>query len=133
MSPEIGRTYSRREISGMLGGDVRSYLPTKDGYVVCGCFKPRLNPAAPRRVTFGTGEKVKRAAELAAKQRQPIPVFLFVRDGAWEYVGAYRCTGLRTDSASLRAASGHPELGEYQGVLRFVAVGASSQSGPTTR
>ncbi len=45
--PILNKTYTREEIHEMLGGDMQSYLPHKDGKVVCGCFRLDTNPDAP--------------------------------------------------------------------------------------
>ena len=125
MVPELGKRYSRSEIASMLGGGIVPYLPTRDGVVVCGCFKctPRWNPGAPEEVVFGLGPLVRRAAELVAEQANAIPVFLFRANGAWEHVGSYQCTGLRTDVATCRRAEkANPARGEICGVLSFKRV-----------
>lgn len=56
MQFEIGRTYSKIEISRELGGNFRLSLPMHEGKVVCGCFnkKAQYNPGAPEEVTIGT-------------------------------------------------------------------------------
>lgn len=122
---KLGRTYSRSQISQILGGSTVSYLPTREAEVLCGCFKPdnRWNPGAPQQVLFGPGPRVERAAELAASQSSPIPIFLFRGSAAWEYVGLYRCTALRT-SHDIRQhlQRKYPERGEIAGVLSFEQV-----------
>jgi hypothetical protein len=123
---EVGRTYSRREISDAVGGSIRLYLPTNGGRVVCGCFNraPQYNPGAPEVVTFGEGEVVERNAELVSQQPDPIPVFISRSGGAWEYVGRYRCTGLSTDPEVLqREMQANPARGVIAGVLYFERVG----------
>src|SRR5262245_37146083 len=123
MAFEVGKTYSRHEISAQLGGSVVSYLPEKNGVVVCGCFKrePRWNPRAPEEVTFGgPAPRVLRAAEIVATQNMPIPIFLYRRDGAWEYVGDYVCTGLNTDREFCATKEReNPARGKICGVLTF--------------
>lgn len=56
MPLELGRQYTRQQISELLGGSPQSYLPMADGKVVCGCFVPgpAMNPNAPDEVLFGT-------------------------------------------------------------------------------
>jgi len=115
----VGKTYSRREISDGLGGSIRSYLPTKAGRVVCGCFKriPEKNPRAPEEVTIGSfGTEFR----LMAEQDDPIPIFLFRSSSAWEYVGLYRCTGATTDPTVLqKKMQENPKRGVIRGVLYF--------------
>lgn len=125
MRPERGNCYSRRQIAAMFGGDYVSYLPSKDGVTVCGCFKLSMNPGAPEEVVFGSGPKVVEAARVVSEQRQAIPVFLFRAPAKWEYVGIYRCAELRTDAETCRSADRgkrDPD-DELCGVLRFKRVG----------
>ena len=63
-----------------------------------------LESGAPEEIVFGAGPNVRRAAERVAAQREPIPIFVFRTDAAWEYVGRYECTGLRTDAATCSRA-----------------------------
>jgi len=72
---ELGRTYTRDEISSELGGSPEPYLPTKNGRVTYGAFKRDTNPEAPHVVLPGFGPKIEESAELLARQRDPIPVF----------------------------------------------------------
>jgi hypothetical protein len=107
MQPVFGQKYSRPEISKMLGGSIQTYLPHKDGQVLCGCFdtSPKYNPDAPTEVLYGAGSsKVQRMAEMVRDQHTAIPVFLRHKPrGRFEYVGDYLCTGLRTDPALLKS------------------------------
>jgi len=52
---ELGRTYTRDEISSELGGSPEPYLPTKNGRVTYGAFKRDTNPEAPHVVLPGFG------------------------------------------------------------------------------
>jgi hypothetical protein len=125
MKPKLGKRYTRRQIATMFGGDVVSYLPNRDGVVLSGCFKrePEWNPGAPDEVVFGPGPKVLRSAEILAGQDQAIPVFIFRGSAAWEYVGDYQCTGLRTESDTCRSAERrNPDRGKICGLLRFKRV-----------
>ena len=120
----VGRTYSRQQISAVLGGSVRSYLPTVGGRVVCGCFKrtPDKNPDAPEKITFGNATRPE--PPLVASQADPIPVFLFRSFRSWEYKGRYRCTGLSTDTELLRREmQANPARGVIAGVLSFERAG----------
>ena len=35
---EEGKFYTRREIHNLLGGELQTYLPAKDGLVTCACL-----------------------------------------------------------------------------------------------
>jgi hypothetical protein len=122
MSFREGKAYSRAEIAARLGGQLRDYLPTREGRVVCGCFhkSPAWNPGAPQEVLFGPGPRVERAARLIAEQVGPIPVFLFDGPAAWRFVGYFRCTDISTDLRVRREKERRfPERGPIAGVLRF--------------
>src|SRR5947209_6540621 len=71
-----GRTLQRDELHELLGGGTQEYLPTKNGRVVCGCFRPDANPDAPMIVLPGFGEKIERTAEIFANQGGAVPIFL---------------------------------------------------------
>ena len=60
MSFAIGQAYTRTEISRALGGSTLTYLPQREGRIVCGCFVPTQgkNPKAPEEVLVGTGPVV---------------------------------------------------------------------------
>jgi hypothetical protein len=124
----LGRSYSRREISDVLGGELRSILPEKDGRILCGCFKkiPEKNPGAPEEVTTGSerGRINYTKAEMAASQADPIPIFIFQKNAAWTYVGRYRCRGFETATELLRRKMAeNPARGVITGVLYFERVG----------
>jgi hypothetical protein len=131
MQLELGRHYTRAEIHDLLGGSIQSFLPIKEGRVVCGCFVrgPAMNPNAPEEVLFGTaGESpdINRAADLAFEQGQrgdAIPVFLKIHSGEWKYVGEYLCIGITRDARVVqRKMQEWPERGQFHGVLRFERV-----------
>ena len=86
----FSQTYTRGEIRQALGGDLSSYLPHRDGRVVCGCFRPDLNPDAPDVILPGRGPKIERWARVFATQRDFIPCFVKADTNAWEYVGRFR-------------------------------------------
>lgn len=125
MKPKLGQTYSRREISAMLGGPIQAFLPYRNGQVVCGCFNTSksLNPGAPEEVLFGSDEGlpiVEKTAQIVYQQGTPVPVFLFREDAQWEYVGDYRCVALLRDSKLLeQRMRTYPQRGTITGVLQF--------------
>jgi hypothetical protein len=121
---EVGRSYSRQEISAAVGGSIRSYLPLVKGRVVCGCFRPdpKFNPGAPEKITIRRAHR--REPRLVRDLAEPIPVFLRRSPGAWEYRGRYRCTGFCTEPELLRdEMKANPARGEIGGVLYFERVG----------
>jgi hypothetical protein len=48
-----GESYTRDQIHKILGGEKDSYLPQKDGKIVCGCFSTDANPEASYVVPIG--------------------------------------------------------------------------------
>jgi hypothetical protein len=89
-TPKLGCSYTREQINAMVGGGVQSFLPTKNGRVVCGCFLLKLNPDAPAEVLVGVGPQRENTAKVAVLQLTSIPVFLKGDVGEWEYIGRYR-------------------------------------------
>jgi hypothetical protein len=108
--PKENYAYSRVEISAMLGGNIRSFLPHKDGRVVAGCFSREWGPHAPREILVGETSGVQQAAEMLCGQKEPIPVFLQELKG-WVYVGMYRVGHWTQDPTVLDAYAkeGHRE------------------------
>ena len=87
----VGECYSRREIHEMLGGELISYLPQRDGDIVCGCFcRDGYDPNAPDEVLVGRKRRNQQKAWLFCEQDWAVPVFLKLADGAWQYVGDYQ-------------------------------------------
>jgi hypothetical protein len=91
---ELGRVYTRDAISAELGGSTDQYLPTKDRRVTYGAFKRETNPDAPHVVLPGFGPRIQEAAEILARQREPIAVFIKRHVKEWEYVGIYRARSI---------------------------------------
>jgi hypothetical protein len=129
MSLVIGHSYTREQISDLLGGSIQAYLPVAGGKVVCGCFNKRDNPNAPEEVLFGTAGAsigINRGADLAFEQGQAgeaIPVFLKRGTNDWIYLGEYLCIGLTRDPRVVaRKMALYPARGPFHGVLRFERV-----------
>lgn len=131
MQLEIGATFTRQQISEMLGGSPVSFLPVSGGRVVCGCFVqgPKMNPHAPEEVLFGTaGESpdINKSADLVFRQGQEgeaVPVFLKRGPGDWEYEGEFLCIGITRDKRVIdRKKQQWPDRGDFHGVLRFERV-----------
>jgi predicted DNA-binding transcriptional regulator AlpA len=93
-----GGAYTPHEISSTLGGEQQSYLPQREGRIVCGRFILKMNPQAPYIVLVGDFPKVLRKAELLAQQQEPIPVFIkdVATQKSWRYHGKMRCVSFNT-------------------------------------
>src|SRR5712691_3536178 len=85
-----GAKYSRLDLHQILGGDLRSYLPHKDGKILFGAFTREENPHAPDVVLVGHGPGIEAAAEIFVHQSAPVPVFIKRDLHQWEYVGMFR-------------------------------------------
>jgi hypothetical protein len=99
----FGQTYTRAQIRAALGGDLWSFFPHRDGRVVCGCFRPDLNPDAPDVILPGRGPAIERWAHVFATQRGFIPCFVKEDTDAWEYMGRFCVRRVISDAAELGA------------------------------
>ena len=102
---KIGHSYTRDEIHELLGGDKQSYLPHVGGRIVCGCFDPAFNKAAPIEIDVGNAPKVLEYARLLVQVRNVIPVFLKERVKQWRYDGMYQPVAFDEDLHRIRAVS----------------------------
>jgi hypothetical protein len=123
-SPKLGLSYTRDQINTMLGGGVQAFLPTKNGRVVCGCFKLDQNPDAPKEVLVGVGATRETKARTVVLQQTPIPVFLKREEGEWEYVGIYRATRYLHRGHALLADEARAKPEDVAGILYFEGVDA---------
>jgi hypothetical protein len=104
--PKLGGVYTRDQISEFVGGgDKQSYLPHSNGFVLCGCFDPKLNIRAPIEIDVGNAPNVIKYAELVVAQGLPIPVFLKRRTDQWEYAGRFKAVLFSRTEANLFPAT----------------------------
>jgi len=87
----VGQDYTRRAISGRIGGGTQNALPTVNKVVVAACLhpEPAYNPDAPDVILCGRGQRVSAAGEWLAVQRDPIHVFTYLEPNRWEYHGLF--------------------------------------------
>jgi len=105
--PELGRSYTRRQIHRLVGGgSLRSFLPGRDGRILAACIVPELNLRAPFKLDIARGPRIVAASELAARTRPVLPVFLKRSPRAWQYVGRFRVGRFSRSRAAVREASG---------------------------
>ncbi|MCB0274863.1 MAG: HNH endonuclease [Calditrichaeota bacterium] len=91
--------YTRGQIRDLLGGgSAQSYLPTRNGKVLCGCFDPKKNRRAPFFIDIGAGPQVKKSAQWLVDDKNIIPVFIKQASHNWRYQGEFRAAGLSYDS-----------------------------------
>ncbi len=104
-SLSIGEILTRDEIHQRLGGSKQSYLPTKNGIVVCGCFDANLNKRAPREIDVGNGPIVVATALKLANEQGVIPVFLKKATNKWEFAGKFKAVEFSTNPDDIFAYS----------------------------
>jgi hypothetical protein len=110
---EEGKFYTRREIHNLLGGELQTYLPAKDGLVTCACLTLKRNPDAPNTILVGQSPRVLERAKQLCAQGGTIPVFVKRNTNKWEYVGRYqveRCSADVTDIDKYQQLSGRTNL-----------------------
>jgi len=115
--PKLDCAYTRDEINKMHGGGVQAFLPTKNGKVVCGCFKLDLNPDAPNEVLVGMGPQREMSARTCVLQGTPIPIFLKREVGEWEYVGHYKATKYLSREHKLMLQEERAQRKDVAGIL----------------
>ncbi|MBD1582741.1 DUF6697 family protein [Pseudoalteromonas sp. S16_S37] len=101
------KTYTRKEIQALVGGEIQTYLPQRNKQILAGCFNLELNPDCPVQIQAGKSGKVKKKAELVMSQMEnEFPVF--AKEGKkskyYSYLGKYRCVGGTCDPKELAQA-----------------------------
>ncbi len=118
--PILNKTYTREEIHEMLGGDMQSYLPHKDGKVVCGCFRLDTNPDAPNVVLVGDGDNIYAYSQVFCEQKHHIPIFIKEDFNCWRYVGDYRVRKWEEDELSIKMHSASSGRTHVLRVLKLI-------------
>lgn len=118
---ELGKSYSAKDIASVLGGELQTYLPQREGQIVAGRFNKQMNPEAPERVYPAALPRVLEKAELFVQQGSSVPIFMKERrsDRGFKYVGRYRAVELRRDQASIDAAQRRSGRQDLAGVLEL--------------
>lgn len=98
-----GRDYTRDEIHAEIGGSTETYLPHRDGRILCACLDRDLNPDAPDIIIPGTGPMIEKTADMLRRQTGAIPVFIKRETGAWRYVGDFEVEPRRYTPADIEA------------------------------
>jgi hypothetical protein len=82
------------EQSKMHGGNPRLTVPSSEDRVTLIRFRLDKNPDGPHIIDHGpprsVGSRLPERVEMLRRQREPLPVYKYVRDAAWEYLGRYR-------------------------------------------
>lgn len=101
------KSYTRKEIQELVGGEIQTYLPQKDKIVLAGCFNRELNPDCPKEILAGKAGKVVEKAELLMSQPNTVfPVFVkeFKDEKEYSFVGWFRCIGGTNDADTIARA-----------------------------
>ena len=97
------------------GGD--DYIRTRNN-VPCGlALRLDFNPEAPDVIMFGPGPRVEARAQRLLEHGLAVPAYVKRGTNAWEYMGEYRATALRTDKATLKRYGHGRRVGEVVGAL----------------
>lgn len=84
---ELNRDYASEDIQAQCGGNRQAFLPIYKGKVAAACLQSHLNPRAPEAIVCNTGGAARSAGRTLARQRDPIPVFIWRENSRWRYVG----------------------------------------------
>jgi len=97
------------------GGD--DYIRTRNNVVRGLALRLDFNPEAPDVVVFGPGPRVWARAQRLLDSGSAVPTYVKRGTNAWEYMGEYRATALRSDPATLRQYAKGRRVGEVAGAL----------------
>jgi predicted DNA-binding transcriptional regulator AlpA len=114
-----GKVYALRQITATLGGETQSYLPQRDGRILCGRFTVEMNNRLPYEVLVGDLPRVRHKAQLLALQAEPIPVFIKQGPDRWRFHGPMRCLGFMVERALVRDRELESGRSGLAGVLRL--------------
>jgi hypothetical protein len=97
------------------GGD--DYIRTKGNEVLGLALRLDKNPKAPDVVAFGKGPRIVARAHRLFESGVTVPAFVKRGTNAWEYLGQYRATAIRSDALSIRRYASDRPRGSVAGVL----------------
>ncbi|MBW4644400.1 MAG: hypothetical protein KME23_15675 [Goleter apudmare HA4340-LM2] len=119
---QIGNSYSRHEISKVLGGNHRWCLPRKGNKVLYGAFTSEISPNAPWEILIGDKKKILESAEILIQQNEPIPIFLKQENKNWQYCGLFRLLKYSRELADISEQEKKSGKTRLQAVLFFETV-----------
>lgn len=123
-----GRVYTRRQIRDSLGGDLQASLAHVGDKIVCGCFGKKFNPFAPDTVVVRRGKNTVRYALVLLKQVTPIPVFIGLGAGQWQFVGHYSARTYSEERTLVEANTPLVIQERVVGVLSLIRVNLETPS-----
>lgn len=96
-----GESYSRNEIAAEIGGQLQSFLATRNGEVVGIFANPQLNPDAPNTILCSNKPNTAKYSEWLCNQSTPAHLFLKIRPNEWRFEGLFSVTRESTDADEL--------------------------------
>ncbi|MHB1642285.1 MAG: hypothetical protein ACYCS8_06450 [Acidithiobacillus sp.] len=118
------REYKRSDIQKILGGELQSYLPQKNGIILAACLSIESNPDAPYEVQVGNAPKVVKKAELLSNQPETrFPVFIKNRraDKIYKFIEYYRFKSLSRNKRVIeKAEERSSRYGELAYILHLI-------------
>jgi hypothetical protein len=117
MKFDKNKQYTRKEIQGLVGGEIQTYLPQKNHKILAGCFCQELNPDAPEQIQAGKGTRIYAKARLLSGQPETIfPVFIKNKEKGkyYKYVGdyQYKLKSITEDNQKIKEAENKSERHE---------------------
>ena len=106
--PRVGLSYSCEEQSSMHRGSVRFTLPDYDDRVTLIRFSRDKNPNGPYIIEHGDELRLEERIEMLREQRdrnEEFPVYEYVSDGTWKYLGCYRVQSITDDAREVAQRS----------------------------
>jgi len=97
------------------GGD--DYIRTLGNKVLGLALRLDLNPEAPEIIAFGDGPRIVSRAKLLLAAGVAVPAYVKRDVNAWEYLGDYRATAIRSDAQTIERYSANREGERIAGVL----------------
>lgn len=119
-----GSSYTRKDITAVVGGGVQDCISHSKGRVVAICMRPDMNPEAPSVLLVGAGPDKKHYGTILCTEQknEAVPVFTRQSNNAWEFEGNFRVESSSVDPyviAEHERSSGRTDV---QMVIHFVEV-----------
>ncbi|MDC0612003.1 HNH endonuclease [Vibrio sp.] len=97
-----GNTYSRKDISALIGGQIQGYMGTKSKKIIGVYLELSSNPNAPHEILCGSGRDISKHGLWLSQQFDPVPIFIKRKTNEWEYQGLFTVSSTIEDEAKLK-------------------------------
>ena len=115
---QIGQTYTREQVEGVLGFEGKGYLPMRAGRVVCGFFTLFYNPDAPRVLLPGRDGGREKCAAVFCEQNFGVPIFIKEASAyTFKYVGDYQVERWSEKAADIAEQNGRAKRRDVTRVI----------------